>query len=64
MACPVESTYLLLSQVLFEIYQLLIEIIKLTTRISTGKSANPYRLPSCGWYAVVNEIAFILPIKN
>ena len=37
---------------------------RVTTRISSGKSASFYRLPSCGCYAVIDEIAFILPIKN
>ena len=37
---------------------------RVTTRISSGKSASFYRLPSCGCYAVVDEIAFILPIKD
>ena len=36
---------------------------RVTTRISSGESASFYRLPSCGCYAVVDEIAFILPKK-
>jgi hypothetical protein len=37
---------------------------RITTRISSEKSTSFYRLPSCGCYAVIDEIAFILPTKN
>jgi len=37
---------------------------RVTTHISRGKSTNFYRLLSCGSYAVIDETAFILPIKD
>jgi hypothetical protein len=35
-----------------------------TTRISSGKSPSFYPLPSCGCYAVIDETAFVLPVKH
>ena len=36
----------------------------ITTRINSEKSAIFYHLPLCGSYTVIDEITFILPIKD